>query len=69
MGRTHLCFKGFDYDYFQYSLTICNMFFSQEPLIKIDVLQQAIVRQSLPRCLWFILQQSEKEKHNVGTPK
>lgn len=62
-ARAHLCFKGFDCDYFQHSLTICNMFFSQELLIKIDVLQQAVVRQGLPRCLGFILQKPEKGKH------
>lgn len=70
-SRPHSCFQGFYYDYFQSSLTICNKFFSQELLIKIDVLQQAVVRQSLPRCLWIILQQPEegKHKHTVGTPK
>lgn len=47
------------------------MFFSQELLIKFNVLQQAVVRQSLLSCLWFFLQQPEREqnKHIEGTPK
>lgn len=43
-------------------LTLCNIFFSQELLIKIDVFQQTVVRQGLPCNFWLALKQPERKK-------
>lgn len=43
-------------------LTLCNIFFSQELLIKINVFQQTVVRQGLPCNFWLALKQPERKK-------
>lgn len=45
-------------------LTLSNTFFSQELLIKVDVFQQAVLRQDLPCSFWLALKQPERNKEN-----
>lgn len=41
-------------------LTFCSVLLAQELLVKVDVFQQAVLRQSLVRSFWSALKQSER---------